>query len=136
MKMSRSQLKSLIKECIVEILNEGLGGAVSSEEPRTFQSKQTMADSRSRQSPIPERRQPMRSQTNEMVKMAAAGNPMLESILADTAATTYQDQEAADRPGFIPKVGVEAYVDRSSPEQLFGEETAANWMAILDRTRT
>lgn len=133
MKMSRAQLKSLVKECLVEILNDGLAGAVST----TTQQKQTMADGhQSSRMTLPERRIAPSRQTSEAVRIAAAGSSIMESIMADTAATTYQEQMAVDRPGMMSnmaKTGIERHVQQSTPEQLFGSDAPEHWMAIMNR---
>ena len=139
MKMTKPQLKALIKECLVEILNEGLNGSLSVSEgsQKTTRQDRTVSPKRNLNQ-VSERHVPVRqfqNQQYEAVKIASAGNPILESIMADTAATTYLDQQNADRPGrrMAPMGGVELQVDQSTPEQLFGEEATSNWIAIMDR---
>jgi hypothetical protein len=96
MKMSREQLKALVKECLLEILSEGLGGNVPiSRQP---QPSARMQESRSggRSKPAFDSRldTPMgggRQATDALrqaIKQNAGGNPIMESIFADTAATT------------------------------------------------
>jgi len=145
MKMNRSQLKSLIKECLVEILNEGLGGAVASSpvavssprQPQASSARHQVMDSRVQPRGVTEGRAAVSSNLKQVVKQVAEGNSVMESILADTAATTYQTFVANDRPGaFAPQGYADAHalqVATSTPEQLFGEEAAAGWNAIMDR---
>lgn len=136
MKINKSQLKVIVKECLVEILNEGLAGSLAA--PRTTQTtqgRQTMADSRRSGLSLPERRVvPNNTVQQSIVKTAAAGNPILESIFADTMQTTYRDMVESERPGaMMPLSGVERVVSESTPEQLFGDEAASKWLAIMDR---
>lgn len=126
MKISRHQLKALIKECLREILNEGLGDVssmkptVESVRPRPRQKSGSLD-------------QPIVSKPTEALKhavvMESGGNPTLAAILADTATTTLPKMLAGDRPGTVPQGGgaVELAVANSTPEELFGEESASRW---------
>lgn len=125
MKINKSQLKAIVKECLIEILNDGLAGSLV-QSAQTNQ-KQTMNDSKVKKTP-----QTILPEQKKLVKMAAAGNPVLESIMADTLKTTYVTQSEAERNGIVPKSGIEAIVDQSTPEQLFGDEVASKWLAIMD----
>lgn len=92
-KFSRDQLKSLIKECLLEILSEGAGGQVS---PRQRLQGKTAPAAASK--PTPSSRS-----TNENFDRAIDGavgivtdDPILREILGDTARTTLQKQLAGD----------------------------------------
>lgn len=141
-KFTRDQLKNLVKECLVEILTEGLATSpvvVESSERRP------LAQPRSRPSPPPSRA--MSPALNSVVfgtkqqKPAAAprrSNPIIENIgsvtsdpimsqiFADTAATTLQEQVQAEssRPGMVS--GDELV---GSPTDIFGE-SAQHWATL------
>lgn len=148
MKISREQLKALVKECLVELLSEGLGNA-SIVTPLT--SGRSIAG-------VTESRRPQRRQQNfdprldtpvknnhiensalkEAIKRNAGGNPIMESIFADTAATTLQAQLSHGDSGPAGSTGEQKIVQQEqfngSPEQVFGEDTTSRWanLAFMD----
>jgi hypothetical protein len=137
-KVSRQQLKALVKECLREILEEGLGRDSGHTVTQT-ESRRVNPPSRRHVPPVG-RQVPQavhqRMVPTDVVKMASAGNPILEGILADTAATTLQEQSHAERHGGHPTpamMGIaEQVVNQATPEQLFGD-ASSDWMAILDK---
>jgi len=92
--MSRSELKSIVKECLIEILNEGFRSVQAPSMPRQ------VAEQRARSnrptfdpkldSPI-SKRGPTDALRNA-IKEGAGGNPVLADMLADTAMTTLPSQ--------------------------------------------
>ncbi len=110
MKATRDQLKSLVRELLVEILQEGLGPSVGSPVARP-----AVAEGRRRQpaqasggrqrptfdprldTPLGGGRQPT-DLLKEAVRQEAGGNPILADILADTAMTTLPSQLSNDSP--------------------------------------
>lgn len=111
--MKRSELKSIIKECLVEILAEGIGHepinevvsgrrshSISLPPRRKATKNRKAADLISYgQSKNPE---PVRDITPqvEQVTSSLTSDPILADILKDTAMTTMQEQVNADRnPG-------------------------------------
>jgi len=150
MKMSRSQIKALVKECLIELLSEGLGNidAIAQQTPRPTISGVAESRSRKQQQKFdPRLDTPVsqgRSQTNalkEAIKREAGGNPIMESIFADTAMTTLPSQlshgdVASPHPGrTMAPPGVtqqEQFV--GAPEDVFGEDTTSRWanLAFMD----
>lgn len=133
MKLTKSELKSIVKECLVEILNEGLGGTVSIPlSPRNqFQGSvvsKSLSDSVKRPAPRPT------PQLKEAIMREAGGNKVMESILADTAASTLPKfLQAGDGKSPMPAVGAgiaEQVVSQTSPEDLFGDETTSKWASL------
>ena len=97
-KVSRDLLKGLVKECLVEILEEGLAGNVS-------QLSETVK-SKPRRRPAPDlismapKKQPSKAKNSAVlenrIKSAAAGDSLMESLLRDTAQNTLPGMLAAD----------------------------------------
>lgn len=127
MKISKPQLKAIIKECLIELLAEGLGGNLNE-----AVAVRTVHQTLEHKKPILPSRQPIRSNVSsaltEAVRASSGGNAVLQDILADTAATTLQTQMGAESRG--PAVATDAVsmvVAEHSPEDLFGSEAASKW---------
>ena len=138
-KVTRSLLKGLVKECLVEILTEGLAGS------------DTLVESRNRQPAPKPRRQtstrkhptnfmevntgPITEHVQERIETAAGDNDVMRDILTDTATRTLPNMVAADKPEAAgmaqrmvrgdPAVQTMAAVD---PMDLF--EGASNWATL------
>ena len=127
-KVKRSVLKEIVKECLLEILFEGIDS-----EPGYAEEE-----------PIREARQPRRtSRPSKKKKVASArpriqedkitaavseltSDPMMASIFADTAQTTLQEQKEGRRPPSDTAAAIVENVD--DMENIF--EGASNWAAI------
>lgn len=142
MKIGKQALKALIKECLVEILAEGLGSNLS-EAVKTA----PRHDSRNRDSePLPGHAQPRQIQyakpqrqaqhLDERVasrRMTTASipaeisaitrDPVMAAIFADTAQTTLQEQAR----GVMPGDTAAQVAARAAPEQMFDEATMDKW---------
>jgi hypothetical protein len=143
MKLSKTELKQVVKECLIEILNEGLGGGAVLSRAAKPVTQQSIYDNISMRSPVfseTSKQAPRRSASpglREAVKREAGGNKLMEAILADTAASTLPNMLQNDRPGSQPTVGggvAERVVASAEPDQIFGEEAASKWasLAFLD----
>lgn len=116
-KLTRSVIKSIVKECLVEILQEGISpGNLISESTATLSESREVSKNRKRSTRgIPNRtasaldkisfdnanstkNNNFERRVNE-VASAMTSDPVLGSILADTAKTTLQEQAGADRQG-------------------------------------
>ena len=127
MGITRNQLKSIVKECLVEILAEGVGGSL-----------QKLNESKT-QSPLQRVNKTIKQQRNrleqsaalkEAIRVESGGNNVMAEILADTARTTLPSMLESDRSrrAALPSGGVvERTVASSTPEELFGEEAASKW---------
>ena len=135
MKLTKSELKSIVKECLVEILQEGLGGAAVTT-PSIPTMKGQYQDSPSRPISDSVRRSVPRPspQLREAIVREAGGNKVMESILADTAASTLPKfLQAGDGKSPMRAVGggiVEQVVAQTNPEDLFGDEVASKWASL------
>jgi hypothetical protein len=143
MKMNRDELKAIIKECLVEILSEGLGNVSTIAESRHSHKKSTISGtvqaSRSTQrrfdprldTPAVNKQRSAPTPIVGSIKSAAAGNSILESIMADTAATTLQTMvENGDSSVYGDSknagMGMTEQV-RGNPEDFFCDETVSKW---------
>jgi len=150
-KFTRSELKSLVKECLVELLSEGLASRPTLSEAPAPGRKHAVATS----APIPPRSKssalnsvvfgsstsksqsaaPARAVAQEHSRSTATAiaesisgltsDPIMSQIFADTAATTLQEQAQAEsaRPG------------SASTSELVGDpgslfEGSSNWAAL------
>lgn len=126
--MSRDQLKEIVKECLVEILSEGVGNAgnllTSRRSPVTEQrTRRPRQDYDPRlDSPVNGNRQPT-SALKDAIKREAGGNPIMESIFADTARTTLPSQMAGENGS--PGSQTEQF--SGEPDEVFGEEVSSRW---------
>lgn len=150
--MGRSQLKQLIKECIVEVLQEGLGsvsapyGAYMSEGKGPSRQLEPTRVAAPRKTEVPRSALAQVPTIAPVIKGLAGGNSVLESIIADTASTTLVEQMddplanvgsdggvnvAAARAAFSnPNFSEEALRD-PDPSEL--DPQAMAWSAILDK---
>ena len=142
MKMSRNALKAIIKECLIEILSEGLGNVQAparvpisgmAEQRRPGQRQGREFDA-SLDTPRRGTRLPTAALKNA-IKESSGGNPMLASMLADTAMTTLPDQLSHGDHVGSSQEGTSTSVSRSSapiqqeqfsgnPDEMFGDGSA------------
>lgn len=141
--MNRNEMKSLVKECLMEILRDGIGNVAQSSIPSQQQRQGIVqAAQRGRQvadTPIQQRPLPTHN-LKEVIKREAGGNRVMESILADTAASTLPQmlKNESRTPQHQPRGIVEKVVASTAPEEIFGSETASRWadlafMGVKDR---
>ena len=90
MKVSRNQLKGIVKECLMEILAEGLLHGEAGAPQKKVKKRQTIKESAT----------PKNNQFEMAVQQTVSGltnDSIMSSILADTAKTTFQDQLQAEK---------------------------------------
>ena len=102
-KISRSALKAVIKECLVEILAEGIGP-----EKTSNQLKKSRSSTVSRKKPVKnqarnlsERREVQNDSFDSAVKRTASSltsDPVMAAIFEETARTTLQEQRENTPP--------------------------------------
>lgn len=142
MKVSKSELKELIKECLIEILADGLGPSLNEGFTGRSNSKNSNYYNPSRRS-VPKQVSRQRQQSRDSlepqlraaVNEVSKGNPGLAAILEDTANTTMREQSRAgfdDMGGGSRHLdGIEgAIVDQHTPEEIFGAESTAKWAEL------
>ncbi len=136
-KMTRNDLKGLVKECLFEILLEA-----TDDEQRLSERKQTKAPrrkSKNKKSSAPRRpaldmismgspqeRKPPAIDTSELTS-----DPVMADIFRDTAATTLLEQAQAERgkPTVAPVDAAAMKVSQSDPAELFGN-ASRNWATL------
>lgn len=133
--MKRHELKALIKECLVELLNEGLGNTIgrSNVQNNPFSGMSESINKKSNKRFDPKLDTPVAPTTalKAAVKEVAGGNSVLESILADTAKNTLTKTVNSEKgftsnsPDYMTRV-----VNESAPEELFGEDAASRWASL------
>lgn len=139
-KLNRETLKEIVKECLVELLAEGLTNGNTSALTESFDHIQKSSPTRQKNinrmlppksdNKINER---FEDNINKTISKTTQ-DPVLASILADTAKTTLQEQNNADQPNkFVSAQGhdqASRVVGQSSPEEIFGGEAANNWAKL------
>ena len=135
-KVKRSVLKEIVKECLLEILFEGIDSepGYEDEEPirearqpsRTSRpSPRSLSSTKNKQVRANSKKRQKESHITEAVS-SLTSDPVMASIYTDTAKTTLQDQRERRTP---PSDGAAATVDSvENMEDLF--EGANNWAAI------
>lgn len=121
--MKKSELKSIIKECLIEIFQESfsMNESFKSEKPKITHDYKQLEN---------------RKQSDNLIRQQKPKS-LMEDILADTARTTLKSQNSAESRGskiinYSDKMS--QIVDQTSPEELFGNENAAKWekLAFFD----
>lgn len=154
-KFTKSHLKSLVKECLLEILHEGAGSQESHQDSRMMaESRDSLRPPQRRHEERPHRRgsaldnvswkakedkreNPNFSNTVKNLTSQITSDPVLSDIFADTAMTTLQEQVGAERQGpagmSLPTAAAgdnaARIVNSSTPEELFSE-SAGKWAAL------
>jgi len=152
-KLSRSILKGIVKECLVEILQEGLSpeSTVQLTESKrsdlsarssshTKRRRSTALDKISYGSASIESALPKNRKFESNIKKVTENmtqDPVLSSILADTARTTLQEQAGAETKGpsgaFLPTAAAGDAASRvvaaSDPMEIFSD-SAGKWAEL------
>ena len=128
--MKKSEFKSIVKECLLEILMEGVANnaQVVNESYKTMPKPSQAAQSTRKTHldhivPQQQKTQQINNRINQTVKNIVPNDPVMASIFADTASTTLQEQISAEsgRGSPVKDTGVD-------PMSLF--ENAGNWAAL------
>ena len=156
-KMTKNMLKGIVKECLVELLSEGLapqGDIVLERKTRTRPERQPVQNKKRSIFDQMDRSFAGREPTTDFesavssAARTATDDPILREILADTAKTTLQEQlrhepVSMQQPGMPQPSGIDLMDSDSSAEassgagldihSLFGEVTN-NWSEVLERS--
>ena len=132
MKMKREDLKLLIKECLVEILSEGISDYITEGTCKN----QVFSEQRiNRQSPVDANKQENKriqhetEERNKELVGIATRDPIMSSLLADTAKNTLPTFMNESRNS-IARGAVEQVVADTDPADLFGSETSDRWASL------
>ena len=139
-KLSRVVIKNIVKECLIEILEEGLSTSSSSflsesrKSPRQLNDTAARSDrKRMSKKNIPDnKRVNLDFESNvDSVASSMTSDPVLSSILVDTAKTTLQEQQSGEQHGgslIQPSPGDAASqeMNDSDPTEVFSE-SASKW---------
>tara|TARA_Y100000310_G_scaffold326290_1_gene391012 strand:- start:40 stop:471 length:432 start_codon:yes stop_codon:yes gene_type:complete len=126
-KVTRGDLKGIVKECLIEILAEGLladGTTQMLEAPSKPKRKK----------PAPKKSRIPRVQHNQVIQEAVSeltDDPLMADIFSDTARGTLQEQMEAESGGMgaVPGDAASRQASASDPDDLFGE-AAEKWAAL------
>lgn len=126
-KVNRNQLKSIVKECLLELLSEGLA---SDHAPRQRKTRRRNPQSVAQVSQHPPANDRFDDAVNESVK-SLTNDPIMSEIFADTARTTLQEQLGAESAGPMVTGGDSASLQMASaePEDVFGD-AASRWASL------
>ena len=120
-KVSRSMLKSIVKECLVELLAEGLSGGDTESLNESFSLRDTIPSTTKTFSSSKVVNPRFEEKTKKIISQATK-DPVMASILEDTAQTTLQEQNGADRPNQFTAKPTDTYsqvVNESDPMEMF-----------------
>ena len=136
-KVSRSMLKSIVKECLVELLAEGLSGGNTESLNESLSLKETYSDIKQDIKPVKKSivnkvvNPNFEKKTKQLISQTTS-DPIMASILEDTASTTLQEQNTADRPNQFTAKPTDTYsqiASESDPMEMFGG-ASNNWAAL------
>jgi hypothetical protein len=142
-KVNRKMLKNIVKECLVEILAEGISGGDVEELNESFEeAKPRLMPRLNEQKSRPSKKKQANNKFEENTQRAiskATNDPIMAELLADTAKTTLQEQNGADSPGKFTAKGSDTYskiVESNDPMELFGN-SSSNWahLAFADNKK-
>jgi hypothetical protein len=139
-KLTKNDLKDIVKECLVEILAEGLGGNRSSLKEAINKKKKlkpVTKKSAYKYSPPDEYGDiPQTNNKKESINTNITSDSILNEMLADTAKSTLREQLAADssrgRMAYSPSQGDAAtkLMAQNNPEDMFGADMASKWSQL------
>jgi hypothetical protein len=128
-RVTKRLLKSIVKECLIEILKEGIPGI----ETTTSVQPQKLVTERARVL--------QKNHASDQIKFESAveqtvggltSDPIMASIFADTAKTTLQEQYNADQSHTVAPAADNSLFSsapENDPEEIFGE-AASNWATL------
>ena len=139
-KLMRSELKAIVKECLVEILSEGLNSGNAINETLQFSSPQKREPVRTRKSSHLDNivynksiEKKKKSIKKNVMNSNITSDPVLNELLADTAISTLQEQASAEgrKSASVSIAGDRAakMAAAADPSDLFAE-SAGKWAQL------
>jgi hypothetical protein len=121
-KLKRSALKSVVKECLLEILSEGINTQqVTNLQPKSNEAAHQELD---------ETNQIVQTPTMKDAIAGITSDPILASVLNDTAQTTLVEQAGANRQNEIIKLKGSGSVPRGTLDQFQESDGESHWAAL------
>ena len=137
-KVSRAILKDLVKECLVEILAEGLvstANTINESKTRRPRKSKKSRDDRIAPEVLQKRNKMLHEKTSRQAARketisSLTYDPMMQEIFADTAETTLLEQKSGEGHGnnYVPVDGAQKMVADNSLEDLF--DGSQNWASL------
>lgn len=129
-KLSKTVLKGIVKECLVEILSEGLAGNQASlSEASLRKPNPPRRKEKSRKEPgnrLPVDTVSFTNAVDKTVKKVT-NDPVMAMLLSDTASTTLQEQYSAGESSLAGNAATAGIpLDESAGLDIFGD-AAQNW---------
>ncbi len=153
--MKRDELKSLIKECLIEILAEGLSSKPATTNVNVKRNIVTSSTRNNQNQVTPQKNLELKQQKlNNISSQKSSHNNIMSAIFEDTMRNTLPKMNKAEAnhfrqdyhngnilldnaPTYInqekiksKEMTAEELVESSMPEDLFGEETSEKWSKI------
>lgn len=123
MKLTKKVLKSVVKECLLEIFSEGFSASRVSSKRDFEEVVSEVAIPKTNTADLIRFQKKVKETSNSLTE-----DPVLSSIFEDTAMTTLQEQTSA--PGHVSAGDRAAYQSSiSDPKDMFGE-SAEKWAAL------
>lgn len=135
MAISKSELKDVIKECLLEILTEGLGSSLN--EVASRKKRISMIAEKKQQNV---RMQEQKRALAESISYATGGDAVLSQVLAHTAETTFRDQMSKEPKHALIAEGLDPEEFGGGGDQgldissIFGN-ASKNWAAAAFTTK-
>jgi hypothetical protein len=121
-KLKRSALKSVVKECLLEILSEG----INTQQVTNLQPKGNEVA----QQELSEIKRIEQSSTMKDTIAGITSDPILASVLGDTAQTTLIEQAGADRQGQIRQMKSTVSSDQGGLSETHEVDGESHWAAL------
>lgn len=165
MKINKNQLKSLIKECLVEIFQENFNVGSNTNKQNIMATKKVVESNVIRKQ-IPQisttKSQSQILQNKKNNNASKNQNDIMKSILEDTARTTFKNMSKSDyefnksqlveeysavnstnlpagkqkKQQLVPGDTAEDIVSNNDPKNLFGEEASNKWLKLAFAEKT
>lgn len=122
-KLTKTALKSLVKECLVEILAEGIGSKANLQENVKKSSRNIEAKRRAEEKRLEAHRKKFEVKVDNTVN-ELTDDPIMQSIFAETAKTTLQEQIQHEGPG--------SSTSQPTPEMMTGNAEGVDLGGIFE----
>lgn len=131
-KVSRNMLKSIVKECLVELLAEGLSGGDTTSLNESLNVKSNYENVSVKKESSNKVLNPNFEKKTKQIISQATKDPIMALILEDTAQTTLQEQNTADQTHRPSAKNIDIYsqaVSENDPMEMFGG-SSNNWASL------